>query len=177
MISIRQETTLDYSAVEHVIQKAFEQVEISDQTEHQMVKRLRKTESFIPELSLVAEQENQIIGHILLSKIKVVDENEIHNALALAPVSVLPKFQRQGIGSKLIIESHRVAKSLAHKTIILIGHEKYYPRFGYKKCSQYNISFPFKVPDDNCMVIELQKDALNKVKGMVQYPSAFFEND
>jgi len=176
MIAIRQETQHDYAKVERLIQKAFESLEISDHTEHYMVKRLRKSDSYIPELSLVAAIQDQLVGHILLSKINIVNENKIHPALALAPVSVLPEFQGQGVGSKLIEASHRIAEDLAYNMIILIGHENYYPRFGYQKCSDYNIRFPFEVPDQNCMVIELKKDALKKVNGVVRYPKAFFES-
>ena len=74
-----------------------------------------------------------IAGHILFTKIKIVNEEKSFASLALAPVSSKTGFQNQGIGAKLILEGHRIAEELGYESVILIGHEKYYPRFGYKK--------------------------------------------
>ncbi|MEM6347139.1 MAG: N-acetyltransferase, partial [Bacteroidota bacterium] len=93
--------------------------------------------------------------------------------LSLAPVAVLPKQQGQGIGAMLIEEAHRIARSLGHERIILLGHADYYPRFGYQICANYGIKLPFEVPDENCMVIGLKENALTGVGGEVVYPKAF----
>ncbi|MCZ7253247.1 GNAT family N-acetyltransferase, partial [Salmonella enterica] len=87
---------------------------------------------------------------------------------ALAPVSVKPAFQGKGIGAKLILESHAIAKKLGYKSIILLGHENYYPRFGYELTSKYNIEMPFDVPAENCMVISLTENGLDGVSGKVK---------
>ena len=174
-MNIRQENKNDHKEVFKLIEKAFIEAEFADNTEQFLVERLRKSDAFIPELSLVAEIDGQIVGHILLTKLKINNENEGFNSLALAPVSVLPEFQGRGIGGKLIIESHKKAVELGHKSIVLLGHENYYPRFGYTQADKYGIELPFDVPKENCMVIELIENGLNGVSGTVKYPAEFNE--
>src|SRR5680860_603246 len=96
-----QENESDYKATEEVIRKAFENVDISDKNEHILVQKLRKGDSFIPELSLVAEVDSQIVGHILFTSAPILGE-ESYKSLTLAPLSVLPAYQNKGIGKKLI---------------------------------------------------------------------------
>ncbi|WP_288788800.1 N-acetyltransferase [uncultured Elizabethkingia sp.] len=175
-ILFRQENKDDYTAVSNVIQRAFENEEMSDHSEQYLVERLRNSEAFIPELSIVAEINQKIAGHILLTKIKVVNkENKEFDSLALAPVSVLPEYQGKGLGGKLIETAHKKAKELGFGSVILLGHENYYPRFGYEIAKKYGIKLPFDVPDENCMAIELIKGSLKGVEGTVVYPNAFFE--
>lgn len=170
-IIIRQEEQKDYKEVYQVVKEAFEKEEYSDKDEHNLVERLRKSQAFIEELSLVAEIEGEIVGHIMFTEIKIGS----HTALALAPVSVSPDQQGLGIGSKLIIRGHEIAKELGYKAVVLLGHEGYYPRFGYKKASDYNIKAPFEVPDENFMVVELIEDGLKDIEGTVEYAREFFE--
>jgi predicted N-acetyltransferase YhbS len=174
-ITIRQETKADHLKVHELIASAFQNEEHSDHREQFLVERLRKSKAFIAELSLVAEIENEIVGHIMLTKIQIENENKSFESLALAPVSVKPEFQRKGIGSKLITESHAIAKSLGYQSIIVLGHEEYYPRFGYEWTSKYHIKMPFDVPEENCMVISLSENGLLGVNGKVVYPKEFFE--
>lgn len=174
-IKLRQENENDFESVFQLIEKAFEKEEYSDHKEQFLVERLRKSEAFIPELSIVAEIDNKIVGHILFTKLKVVNDSDSFESLALAPVSVLPEFQGKGIGSKLILYGHEIAKGLDYKSVILLGHQNYYPRFGYKLCDKYNIKMPFDVPTENCMVIALTEDGSKDVSGEVVYPKAFFE--
>ena len=174
MMIIRQEEKKDYQQVFELTEEAFRDMEESDHQEHFLVEKLRKSEAFIPELSLVAEDENgKISGHILLTRIKIVSDYESFESLALAPVSVKPEFQNQGLGGQLIREGHRIAKDLGYQSVILVGHEKYYPRFGYEKTSNFGISFPFEIPEENGMAIELIKDGLKNKKGVVKYPKEF----
>ncbi|KAF2331614.1 GNAT family N-acetyltransferase [Flavobacterium nitrogenifigens] len=174
-IILRQENKNDFESVFHLIEKAFEKEEYSDHKEQFLVERLRKSDAFIPELSIVAEIDNKIVGHILFTKLEIKSESQIFQSLALAPVSVLPEFQGKGIGSKLILHGHEIAKGLGYKSVILLGHQDYYPRFGYELCEKYNIKMPFDVPAENCMVIALVEDGLKGISGEVVYPSAFFE--
>ncbi|MDQ6469169.1 N-acetyltransferase [Flavobacterium sp. LHD-80] len=174
-IKLRQEKKDDFESVFQLIEKAFEKEEYSDHKEQFLVENLRKSEAFIPELSIVAEVENKIVGHILFTKLEIKNETQTFPSLALAPVSVLPEFQGKGIGSKLILHGHKVAEELGYKSVILLGHQDYYPRFGYELCEKYNIKMPFDVPAENCMVIALAKDGLKDVSGEVVYPKAFFE--
>ena len=172
---IRQEKKTDFKAVFDLIEKAFKTEKFSDHREQFLVERLRKSNSFIPELSMVAEIENKIVGHILLTKLKIKNDQTEFDSLALAPVSVLPEYQGNGIGGTLIEQAHQTAKELGYQSIVLLGHEKYYPRFGYEQADKYGIELPFDVPKENCMVIELTKKGLNGVLGMVEYPKEFNE--
>lgn len=172
---IRQEKLSDHKAIFALIEKAFANMTISDHQEHHLVNRLRKSDAYIPELSLVAEVDDKIVGHILLTKLKIKNGDKEYDSLALAPVSVLPEYQGQGIGSQLIRQSHSIATELGHQSIVLIGHEAYYPRFGYLPAHSYDIQFPFDVPKENAMAKELITDSLREVKGMVTYPKEFFE--
>ena len=173
-INIRQETPSDYGVVSQIIEAAFRDDPHGDHTEHHLVERLRKSDEFIPELSLVAEVDGEIVGHILLTKIKIKNKQATFHSLALAPVSVKPSFQKKGIGAELIRAAHRKAKELGHQSIVLVGHENYYPKFGYELTSKYGIELPFEAPDENCMVIELEDGALQGVSGMVEYSQVFF---
>ncbi|HEK9102081.1 N-acetyltransferase [Bacillus pfraonensis] len=173
-IKIRQECEKDYNRTEEVVKQAFLDEEFSDQTEHKLVHRLRKSNTFIPELSLVAV-DKEIIGHVLLSKIKIVDGDKSVDSLALAPVSVAREYQKKGIGSLLISSVIRKAKELGYHSVIVLGHKEYYPKFGFKPASLWNIRAPFDVPDEVFMAMELTENALQNVQGVVQYSEAFSE--
>lgn len=170
---LRTERPEDYDQVEELIRLAFEKEEMSDHQEHDLVRRLREAPDFIPELSLVCEVDDQLVGHILFTKIKIVADHQITDSLALAPVSVLPKYQNRGIGSKLIEEGHRRALALGFNSIVVLGHAAYYPKFGYQKSSTYGIQLPFEVPDENSMIIELKPGSLKCQSAKVVYPEAF----
>ncbi|SOE20277.1 Predicted N-acetyltransferase YhbS [Spirosomataceae bacterium TFI 002] len=172
-IKLRQEKPSDFKAVFDLIEKAFRTEKFSDHKEQFLVERLRQSAAFIPELSIVAETEGKIVGHVLFTKLKIKNDENEFESLALAPVSVLPAYQRQGIGGKLIEHGHILAKKLGFSSIVLLGHEDYYPRFGYERADKYGISLPFEVPKENCMVKTLTKKGLEAVSGMVVYPEEF----
>lgn len=170
-IIIRQENKLDYEQVYEIVRMAFENEIFSDKDEHNLVERLRKSDAFVAELSLVAEIDEKLVGHILFTEINI--DNNI--ALALAPVSVSPDYQGRGIGAKLIKRGHELASELGYRAIVLLGHESYYPRFGYVKASLYHIKAPFDVPDENFMVLDLLGNGLKDLKGLVEYAPEFFQ--
>ncbi len=170
-IKIRQERESDATQVYEVVKNAFASAPFSDHDEHNLVTRLKTSHAFIPALSIVAELDSKIVGHILFTKITIGDKP----ALALAPVSVDPTHQSQGIGASLINAGHKVAKALGYRAIVVLGHEAYYPKFGYVKASAYKIAAPFDVPDENFMVLALSEDALKNYRGMVSYAPEFFE--
>lgn len=172
-ITIRQENEKDYKISEEVIRLAFENEEHSDQSEHLLVNRLRKGDSFIKELSMVAESDKEIVGHILFTKALIDNNKEQFETLALAPVSVLPKYQGMGIGSKLIQEGLKRAKEMGYKSVIVLGHDKYYPKFGFKVASKFGIKAPFEVPDEAFMALELAPNGLDNVNGVVVYSKEF----
>lgn len=173
-MQIRAERKEDFPTIERVIVKAFENVEMSDQTEHQLVDRLRDSEAYIPELSLVAEEKGEILGHILLTKITIGEEDSVLS-LTLAPVSVLPSNQKQGIGKSLIEHSLEKARELGYESIIVLGHPDYYSKFGFQPASKYGIKAPFEVPDEAFMGLELRRGALKEVSGTVYYSPKFLQ--
>ncbi|WP_241138535.1 GNAT family N-acetyltransferase [Bacillus mycoides] len=174
MVTIRQEQKNDYRKTEEVEKEAFLNEEFSDKKEHELVKRIRECDAFIPELSIVAVDE-EIVGHIMLSKITIEQDGTTVDSLALAPVSVAPSHQKKGIGGKLIGAALEKAKELGYGSVVVLGHPEYYPKFGFKKASEWNIKAPFEVPEEVFMVMELTGNALEGVEGVVQYSSAFAE--
>jgi predicted N-acetyltransferase YhbS len=174
-IMIKQETSSDFQAVENLVKAAFEHAEYTDHDEHNLVRRLRESEAFIPELSLIAMQEREPVGYILFTKIKIDNGTKKHPSLALAPVAVLPKYQGKGIGSELILEGMNRAKSLGFQSVVVLGHSEYYPRFGFVPASTYCITAPFEVPNEAFMANELEPGALQEVSGIVEYAKEFFD--
>lgn len=166
---IRQENKADYKNVYELNTLAFEEKE-----EAVLVDLLRKNEEFIPQLSLVALLNDEIVGHILFTKIKIIDDNgNEHESLSLAPMAVLPKYQKKGIGGKLINKGLSTAAKLKFKSVIVLGHENYYPKFGFEPTTKWKITAPFDVPTNAFMGLELVKDSLNNVSGIVKYPEEF----
>ena len=174
-LNIRQETLSDHSAVFNLVELAFKNMKYSSHDEQFLVERLRESDAFIPELSLVAEFEENIVGHILLSKVTVKNNVQSFESLSLAPVSVHPGYQKKGIGGNLIKQAHQKAISLGYQSVVLLGHPEYYPKFGYVPAHLFEISLPFDSPKENCMAIELIKDSLAGVSGEVVYPKEFFK--
>jgi predicted N-acetyltransferase YhbS len=173
-VNIRQETPEDYQWVVELTERAFKTMPYSNGKEGMLVHNLRKSSAFIPELSLVAEYEGKVVGHILFTPIRIDNGSEQFTSLALAPVSVLPEFHNKGIGSQLILAGHQKAKELGYGSVILVGHPQYYPRFGYKPCVTWNIKSPIDLPsDDVFMALELTKGALHGVSGTVVFPPEF----
>ena len=174
---IRQEAPSDILNIQHVIQEAFLNVKESSQNEHELVNKLRRLPQFIPELSLVAESVNgNIVGHILLSEVVIVSKVRTDTLLALAPLSVLPSWQNQGIGSALMMAAHQEATRLNYKGIVVLGNPGYYGRFGYKKASDFGIVMPFYDHPDCCLAFALRSNSLEDIKGNVVYPKVFLND-
>ncbi len=175
-INIRKEHPSDFSFVSELIRKAFASLEISNHNEDKLVENLRKSAGFTDELSLIAEVDGRIAGHILFSPVRIENGLQSFKSLVLAPVSVLPEFQKQGIGGALITEGHKKAAECGFSSVILLGHPQYYPRFGYKPASTWGIKTHYNLPsDDVFMAVELTEHALKNVSGMVIFPPEFDE--
>ncbi|TCZ79873.1 N-acetyltransferase [Paenibacillus albiflavus] len=168
---IRTETIDDYKQVYQLNYLAFG----NRDDEAQLVEKIRHTDGFIPELSIVAEQENQILGHILLSKASVVDGDKECEVIVLAPIAVHPDDQKRGIGGKLIQEGVKRCKAAGYPLILLIGHPTYYPKYGFKPARSYGLNLQqFEVPDNVFMVKEVIEGSLGTIKGELKYPAVFF---
>lgn len=169
--NIRVEQENDFQAIKEVNDLAFGQ-----EGESNLIDKIRKSSAFISDLSLVVETEDkEIVGHILFSIVVIETAEGNVQSLALAPVAVKPDYQNEGIGSSLIREGLKRSKELGYRSVIVLGHSTYYPRFGFIPASEKDIKSPFEVPDEAFMVIELQKGALDGVQGTVSYPEAFSE--
>ena len=165
---IRQETREDYPEVYTLIRQAFASAEHADGNEQDLVEALRKSDAFLPELSLVAEEDGKLAGHILFTKAYVGDRQ----VLVLAPLSVRPEMQRRGIGTALIREGHRIARELGYPFSLVLGSETYYPKFGYVPAEKVGIQVPEGFPSPNFMAARLREEAA-PVKGEVVYAQEF----
>ena len=167
-MNIRKEEKKDYATIYAVVKSAFDSAEHSDGNEQDLVTALRKSENYIPELSLVAEEDGKIVGHIMFTKAKIGKDD----VLALAPLSVLPEYQRKGIGTALIEKGHSIAKKLGYGYSVVLGSETYYPRTGYVTADTFSILPPFDVPRENFMACKLNQNAPD-VKGVMVYAKEF----
>jgi len=168
-IQIRPETVADRQAIYRLIELAFGQ-----NNESRLVDLFRKDDCFIPELSLVAHMNEEIIGHIIFTKIVIRGETGREtSSLALAPMGVLPAHQKSGIGGKLIRAGLSAAKELGHQSVIVMGHKDYYPKFGFLPAEKWEISTHYEVPSEYFMAIELIPGALSNAKGVVEYSAPF----
>jgi len=128
--------------------------------EAELVDKLRDSDALV---SLVAESELSIVGHIMLSRMWIRTTSEVATAVALAPVAVLPDFQRQGIGARLIDEGLARMKQRGERIVIVVGHPSYYPRFGFSADKAVSLESPF--PPEAFMALELGRDHLRGSAG------------
>lgn len=169
-ILIRQEKKSDFIDVFELNRLAFAQ-----DNEAKLVDALRKNPCvFVPELSIVAMENDRIVGHIPFSKIAIKgDTGNMSESLALAPMAVRPDMQKSGIGSLLVTNGLQKARELGFRSAIVLGHEHYYPRFGFRPANLYQIKPPFDVPPNAFMAIELAPNGLHTASGTVIYPKEF----
>ena len=167
-ITIREETTMDIPAIHHVNAAAFERA-----GEAELVDRLRKRG--VVALSLVAVVAGQVVGHVLFTPVDVIGDDRVWTAVALGPVAVLPKYQNQGIGNKLIRAGLAACFERGNDVVVVLGHPNYYPRFGFVPSVQCGIKSEYDVPDDVFMIAELREGALAGRAGVVKYAAEFSE--
>ena len=170
-IIIRKETLEDRAQIREVHIHAFG----NRMDEAELVDRIRESSGFIPELSLVAENEIGIVGHLLISKAEVVSKAGRHPVIVVAPLAVSPAYQKQGIGSQLMLQGLEISRALGYTLVFLIGHPHYYPKFGFKPARSFGYDLKqFNVPDEVFMVCELQEGAASLMDGELKYPPTVF---
>lgn len=168
-INVQPETEADYAQVYALNHAAFGQ-----EGEARLVDALRKSTAFVPGLSLVAIQGHEVVGHILFTKVHILHgDGARYESLSLAPMAVRPDLQRQGIGGKLVRHGLKIAAELGHASVIVVGHEAYYPRFGFVPADKWGIVSPYDVPKAAFMAVELVPGGLQHVSGTVVYPREF----
>ena len=168
MLTIRRERPEDINSIRYVNEQAFGQKE-----EAELIDKLRNRDTVT--LSLVSVWEEQVVGHILFSPVIVESENSSFEAVALAPMAVLPAYQRKGIGSQLVRIGLEECRRLGYEMVVVLGHAAYYPRFGFVPASTYGIKCEYDVPDEVFIALELRKGALSGRSGVVKYQPEFNE--
>ena len=171
MLTIRPERPQDYPAISTINLLAF-----GGEFEARLVENLRHTAAFIPELSLVALQDDEIVGHILFSLVDICRDNQSIPVLSLAPMAVLPDYQNQGIGSALVREGLRKCQVTGYPVVVVLGHPGFYPRFGFTPAGEKGLQLPFDAPAEAFMVYELYPHSLDGIQGLVVYPPEFGED-
>lgn len=161
---IRHETAGDYAAIREVNRLA-----LGGEGEARLVDALR--DSGYARISLVAEEEGQIVGHILFSVLTIATPQVEIEALSLAPLAVIPSHQRRGIGSSLGREGLRACREDGHRIVIVLGHPEFYPRFAFLAKLAESLRSPYSGPA--FMAVELVPDALQGIEGEVRYPPPF----
>ena len=166
-ITVRKEDLDDIKAIDVVHMSAFE-----GDDEVGLLDSLRKSSSFMSELSLVAEFRSRVVCHILLSKVRLQLGAKGKDILALAPMAVVPSQSHRGIGSELVTSAVEMAKAHNFDVIVVVGHPEFYQKFGFKPASNWNLQCNLPVPDEIVSVMELVPGSLGK-DGHVIFPSQF----
>ncbi len=171
-IILRREKPEDYEDVEILTREAFWNLHSPGCDEHYLVHVMRDSEAFVEELDFVAESDGCIVGHIAYTKALVKEaEGTSHEVLCFGPVSVLPEYQRLGIGSSLIEHTLQLAANMGYGAVLIYGDPDYYSRFGFVKAEIYDIATSDNYYADALQAIELHPDSLAQVSG------CFFENE
>ncbi|WP_211334356.1 GNAT family N-acetyltransferase [Companilactobacillus furfuricola] len=138
--TLRNETVADYSATENLTREAFWNQFAPGCAEHYLLHKIRDIDAFIPELDFVAEYNGQIIGNVIYTKsIIKTDSGKDISVLCLGPISVLPKYQGQGIGTKLIKHTQQIAYQMGYQAIFIFGDPAFYQRVGFVPAEKYQI--------------------------------------
>ncbi len=173
---VRPEHKTEVPVIREVIQEAFDPMPFSTGKEWQLVENIRQSEGYIPGLALVAVCDDTIAGHSLISLAEIEDKKKKHGVLVLGPVSVLPAYQRQGIGQELIRIGVAAAKRLPLGAMIVVGDPAYYSQFGFQRAVPLDIHLPFGFDEEAYLqVMEIQPGSLKRIKGVVKYPVTFFD--
>ncbi|MEN8106563.1 MAG: N-acetyltransferase [Pseudomonadota bacterium] len=166
-ITVRPESSGDARAIDVVHISAF-----GGEAEALLVSALREASSYNRELSLVAELNGRIVGHVLLTRVPLRKHGEEKNVLALGPMSVVPSQSHRGIGSELIQACVNLAREKGYGAIVVLGHPEYYQRFGFRPAKELQVTCNLPAPEDALTAIEIVEGNLAG-GGHVEYPEPF----
>jgi putative acetyltransferase len=164
-VIIRSERPGDIAGIRDVALAAFETAVEAD-----LVDALRAQAALL--ISLVADDSGVIVGHVAFSPVTLSGRPEL-KIMGLAPMAVVPSRQREGIGSALVRAGLDACRQLGFRAVVVLGHARYYPRFGFGPASRLGLVSEYDVPDDVFMVFELEPGALNGASGTIRYHSVF----
>jgi putative acetyltransferase len=167
MIEICTERPEDSAAVREVHTKAF-----GGPCEAKLVQLISERKKAL--IALVAVGDGRVVGHILFTRVTIANSPDTFQAVGLAPVAVLPEFQRKGIGSKLIRDGLRRCKEAGCDAVVLIGDPAYYSRFGFTRAAEFGLENEYGVHEE-FVVLPLHDGGLKNVSGMVKYLPEFTE--
>jgi putative acetyltransferase len=165
-MNIREERSEDIAAIRSVNIEAFGRAQ-----EANLIEMLRTNGGIL--LSLVAPNEDQIVGHLLYSPVTAGSGEKKIAGAGLGPMAVLPEYQRRGIGAKLIEFGTSRLKQSGCPFIVVLGHAEYYPRFGFRPASQYRLKCEWKVPDNAFMALVLDESKIRRLSGFAKYREEF----
>ena len=166
-MNIRPETDVDLSAIYDLNVSAFE-----TSAEADLINALRQ--QVIKHISLVAETADEIVGHIMFSPVDLTDDSSAL-IMGLAPMAVKAEFRNHGIGSALVKSGIEACREVNAGAIVVLGHPDYYPRFGFKPASKFDLSCEYDVPDDVFMAMEIVPGYLSEKSGVIRYHEVFAE--
>lgn len=166
MSTVRPESPEDVPAIRRVNELAFDGPQ-----EAVLVDALRRVAH--PFISVVAAEGDQVVGHICFTPVTIAGGGALRLAMGLAPMGVLPEYQRRGIGSQLVRAGLEECRRLGCEVVVVLGHPEYYPRFGFIAARDKGLRSEYEVPDEAFMVKELKAGALDGVDGLVKYHEAF----
>lgn len=163
---IREETPEDREVIRAVNRLAF-----GGDAEGDLIDRLRADGDIL--LSLVAQVDGEVVGHILFSKLDSETQGGNIKAAALAPMAVTPEFQGRGVGTALVERGLALCRERGYSVVVVLGHPDYYPRFGFDAAKGQLLKSPYSELGAAYMALELVPGALSGVSGTVRYPEAF----
>ncbi|MGH8694782.1 MAG: GNAT family N-acetyltransferase [Burkholderiales bacterium] len=166
MSLIRKERPEDAEAVGAILVTAF-----GREAEARLVERLRASGRIV--CAMIAEEKGRVLGHVVFSRIAVESADSVIPVLALAPLAVLPAFQRLGIGSALVSAGLERCRLERHARVLALGDPGYYGRFGFVPASRFGLKCPFPAPEEAFMAMELEPGAFAQVSGVVRYGHEF----
>ncbi|BBB47903.1 GNAT family N-acetyltransferase [Pelolinea submarina] len=176
-IRIRKEEEKDHERVEKITRQAFWNLYVPGCVEHYLVHVMRSHEDFVPELDLVIEVDGQVIGNIMYTKAKLVDESgQEKEILTFGPVCILPEYQRMGYGKMLIEDSFERAVALGYDVIVIFGNPGNYVGRGFKSAKKFNVCLENDIFPSAMLVKELKPDVLDGRK-WVYYDSPVMKID
>jgi putative acetyltransferase len=168
--TVRQERKGDRAAIGRIVTAAF-----GRKNEARLVEALRASDAWVPELSLVAEEDRSAVGYVALTRASIRTVGGDVGLLALAPLAVSPEFQRRGIGGALVNASLQIAAARGERAVVLIGHPSYYPRFGFVPAAPLGLTSTFAQGEhaESFFARELKGGALTGVEGAVLFALPF----